>query len=333
MEDKKFPPNTAGSKMVTSIPRVQVGESIRNVKKMFLKKAKTFDAIDYVYVVDKNDVLQGVISIKEIVGAPERDVKVEEVMKRDLVVVSPLTHQERIVYLALSHGIKAIPVVDKERHLLGVVPYDTILQIFNQEVHEDVFRFGGIFHRVGKEFTTIKSSAWMMIKSRLPWLIIGVMGGVIAASVVSSFENVLNTLLTLAAFIPVLVYISDAVGTQSETLIVRSMALNPKLSVKSYFSRELKVAISLALVCGALLSIVAMVGWRVPLLGFIVGFSMFLSILAAVFISTLLPLLFKKLNLDPAVVTGPFATMMSDIVTLAIYFGVAVLFLGYFGLF
>ncbi|MDI6806942.1 MAG: magnesium transporter [Candidatus Aenigmarchaeota archaeon] len=332
MVNKKFPPNTAGGKMVTVIPRVQVGENIRDVGKMFLKKAKTFDVIDYVYVVDKNDVLQGVISIKEIIGASERNVKVEEVMKRDVIVVHPLTHQERVVYLALSHGIKAIPVVDKERHLLGVVPHDTILQIFNQEVHEDVFKFGGIFHRVGEEFTTIKSPASLMAKLRLPWLFVGVVGGIIAASIVTVFESVLSTFLTLAAFIPVLVYMSDAVGTQSETLIVRNIALDPKLSIKSYFLRELKVAIFLASICGLAIGAVALAGWRIPLLGIVVGLSMCLSILAAVFISTLLPLLFKKLNLDPAIVTGPFATMLSDIVTLAIYFSVAVLFLGYFGL-
>ncbi len=329
---QEFPPNTAANKMISSIPSVRVGETIRDIEKMLSKKASMFDTIDYIYVVDEENVLHGVITIKKILSTLKKDTKVEDVMEKNLVVVHPLTNQERVVYLALSHGIKAIPVVDRDKHFLGIIPYDTILQIFNQEVREDVLKFGGIFHKVGKEFTTIRSPAWVMIKSRLFWLIIGVLGGAIAASVVSSFESVLSRFLMLAAFIPVLVYMSDAVGTQSETLIIRSIALDPKLSVKTYLLREFKIASVLALICGILISIVAMIGWRMPLLGLIVGFSMFLSILAAVFISTFLPLIFKKINWDPAVATGPFATMISDIVTLVIYFGVAMLILVYFGL-
>lgn len=171
-----------------------------------------------------------------------------------------------------------------------------------------------------------------MIKTRLPWLIIGVLGGTVTASIVSSFENVLSILLALAAFAPVLAYISDAVGTQSETLTVRSIALDPKLSVKSYFLRELLVAVSLALACGFLITLVALIGWHNPLLGLIVGLSMFLSILAAVFISTSLPFLFKRLDLDPAIASGPFATMLGDVATMTIYFSVASLLLAYFGL-
>jgi magnesium transporter len=272
-----------------------------------------------------------VISIKEL-HASNKDADVEQIMKKKLVVARPLSHQETIVYLALSNKIKAIPVVDREKHLLGIVPYDTILEIFNEEVREDVFKFGGIFHKVGKEYTTIKSSAVTMIKTRLPWLVIGVLGGTITASVISSFEHVLNTLLALAAFAPVLAYLSDAVGTQSETLVVRSIALDPKLSLKSYFAREFAVALSLALTCAFLLSAIAFVGWRNSTLGLIVGVSMFLSIISAVLISTGFPFLFKKANLDPAVASGPFATMISDVATVTIYFTVASLLLVFFGL-
>ncbi len=298
---------------------------------MVLTKADAYETVDYLYVVDDDNVLKGVVSIKEL-HASEKDANVEEIMKKKLVVAHPLTHQERIVYLALSNKIKAIPVVDREKRLLGIVPYDTILQIFNEEVREDVFKFGGIFHKVGKEYTTIKSSALTMVKTRLPWLIIGVLGGTITASIISSFEHVLSTLLALAAFAPVLAYLSDAVGTQSETLTVRSIALDPKLALKSYFVRELAVAFSLALACGLLLSTIALVGWQNSTLGLIVGLSMFLSIISAVLISTGFPFLFKKANLDPAIASGPFATMISDVATVTIYFTVASLLLASFGL-
>ncbi len=331
MPNNRFPSNTAGSKIITAFPRVEVGKRIKAVEKMLVDKANSFDTIDYVYVVDDNGVLQGVISVKDL-HRSKKDSNVEEVMRKKLVVARPLTPQERIVYLALSKRIKAIPVVDRQNRLLGIVPYDTILQIFNEEVREDIFKFGGIFHKVGKEYTTIKSSAVTMIKTRLPWLMIGVLGGTITASIISSFEHVLNTLLALAAFAPVLAYLSDAVGTQSETLTVRSIALDPKLSLKSYFVREFTVALALALACGFLLSTIAFVGWQNSILGLIVGLSMFLSIISAVFISTGFPFLFKKVNLDPAIASGPFATMVSDLATVTMYFAVASLLLAFFGL-
>ncbi len=331
MLSKRYPSSTAGSRILTAFPQVRIGEKIRDVEKMLLDKANEFETIDYVYVVDDNSVLKGVVSVKEL-HASNKEADVEEIMKKKLVVARPMTHQERLVYLALSNGIKAVPVVDKENRLLGIVPYDTILQIFNEEVREDIFKFGGIFHKVGKEYTTIKSSASTMVKTRLPWLIIGVLGGTVTASIITSFEHVLNTLLALAAFAPVLAYLSDAVGTQSETLTVRSIALDPKLSLKSYFAREFAVALSLALVCGLLLSTVAYVGWQDSTLGLIVGLSMFLSIISAVFISTGFPFLFKRADLDPAIASGPFATMISDVATVTIYFTVASILLASFGL-
>ncbi|TRO51687.1 magnesium transporter [Candidatus Bathyarchaeota archaeon] len=331
MPRKKFPPKTAGSRLISAFPIAKVGDNIAVIERMLTEKADDFQTIDYVYVIDEDNALKGVISIKEI-HSSKKDAAIEDVMTKKLVFAHPLTEQERIVYLALSNGIKSIPVVDKQKRLLGIVPFNVILNVFNEEVREDTFKFGGIFHKVGKEYTTIKASASTMIKTRLPWLMIGVLGGTITASIITNFENVLSTLLALAAFAPVLAYLSDAVGTQSETLTVRSIALDPKLSLKSYFLREFAVAIVLALVCGALLSTVALFGWQDLILGLIVGVSMFLSVIAAVFISTGFPFIFKKVNLDPAVASGPFATMISDVATMTIYFVTASLLLVQFGL-
>lgn len=310
------------------VPVFQLGETIENIKKLLSKKADHFDSIDYIYIVDKNNILKGVISIKTVFRAEGDDVKY--LMDKDVITVYNHTNQRKIVYLALTNGLKALPVVDKGNHFLGIVPYDNILEIFNQEYKKEIFSSGGISPKVGDEYTTIKSTARVMIKSRLPWLVLGVLGGTVAASVISGFEEVLSKVLVLASFIPVMVYMSDAVGTQSEALIIRSIALEPKLLLKSYIIREFKIAAALAIICGAIISLVATICWGNYILGLIIGFSMFLSIIVAVLISTLLPLGFKKLKSDPAIATGPFATMISDIATLAIYFSVAILFLDYF---
>lgn len=319
------------NKITTKIPCVQIGETIGAVVTMLSQEANKFDTIDYVYVIDKNKTLSGVISIKKVFCS-KPTVRVENVMDKKLVVAHRDTNQRKVVYLALTNGIKAIPIVDDEKRILGIVPYDDILKIFNREFQKEIFSSGGISARVGDEYTTIKSTAGVMIKSRLPWLILGVFGGTVAASVISGFEEILSQVLALAAFIPVLVYMSDAVGTQSEALIIRSIALEPNLPIGSYVLREFKIAAALALICGILISIVAAVGWANSYLGIVVGFSMFFSIIVAVLISTLLPLGFRKLNSDPAIATGPFATMISDIATLTIYFTVAISFLEYFGI-
>ncbi len=329
MVTEDVPQETVESKMCTKFPRIKMGDTVGDIEEILSQYTNTFDTIDYIYVVDDQIILKGVISVKKVFSTQDHETKVEDVMKTDLIKVSPSVGQERIVYLALSHGLKALPVVDEEDHLLGIVPYNEILKTFNQEVKKNIFQFGGLFHRVGEEYTSISSSASVMMKSRLPWLIIGVMGGTAAASVVTSFEEVLSKFLVLAAFIPVLVYMSDAVGTQSEALIIRSVALDPELSMGGYIIREIKIAAMLAVICGILISIVAVVGWGTYFLGAVVGISMFLSIIAAVCISTLLPLVFRRFNYDPAVATGPLATIISDITTLGLYFYVAILLLDY----
>ncbi len=323
--------DTAIVKMTSKIPCVQIGETIETILQKLSENADKFDTIDYIYVIDKKRVLHGVISIKTVFCS-KHTTKVERIMDKKLVVAHPQTKQRKVVYLALTNGIKAVPIVDDKKRLLGIVPYDDILKLFNQEYRKEIFSSGGISPKVGDEYTTINSTAGVMIKSRLPWLVLGVLGGTLAASVITGFEEILSKVLALAAFIPVLVYMSDAVGTQSEALIIRSIALEPKLPIKSYLVREFKIASALALICGALISFVAYIGWGTYFLGIVVGLSMFLSIIIAVLISTLLPLAFRKINSDPAIATGPFATMISDIATLTIYFAVAISFLGYFGL-
>jgi magnesium transporter len=331
MQSKKYPAGTAGSRMIFAFPKVHATDEVQDIEKVITEEARNFETIDYIYVISEDNVLLGVVSIKELHSIEKKDTKIEEIMTTKLVFAHPSTHQERIVYLALSHEIKAVPIVDHAKHLLGIVPYNTILNVFNEEVRDDNLKLGGIFHRAGEEYGTLKASFSTMVKLRIPWLIIGVLGGTITASVVSNFENVLSTLLSLAAFAPVLAFMSDAVGTQSETLAVRSIAIDPRVSLKSYFLRELSIAFVLALICGGLLSAVALVGWQDPILGLIVGVSMFLSIICAVLISTGFPFIFKKIKLDPAVASGPFATMISDITTIGIYFAVASLLLIYLG--
>lgn len=311
------------------VPLAHVGDSIGKICENLESRATKYDSIDYIYVLNNEGYLKGVFSIKTLFTTPDKTCPVEEVMITDLITAKTSNTPNEMVYLALSNGIKAVPVLDDNELFLGAILYDDILKIFNKEVQKSVFHFGGLFHKVGEEYTTINSSAMLMIRSRLPWLIIGVLGGTLAATVITSFEDVLSGFIALAAFIPVMVYMSDAAGTQSEALIIRSLALEPSLAYKKYFLRELRVSLVIGAISGLIIGVISFIGWSNFLLGAIVGFSMFFSIMVAVMIATLSPLLFKKLKFDPAVATGPLATIVSDLVTLTIYFGVSMLLIYY----
>jgi len=325
----EYPEKTAGYNMVTEVPVFSADDTIGKIKEVLVDKSSQFNSLDYIYLTDKINTLVGVISIKDILVTVDKSVKASEIMVRDLVTADVTTDQGRLVYLALSHGLKSIPVVNEEGGFMGVVPYDTILQIFNLEVQSDVFNFGGIFHRVGDEYISIHSSAIHMIRSRLPWLIIGVIGGTLAASLIAQFEELLASFIALASFIPVMVYMSDAAGAQTEALIIRSMALDTHLDVRKYLTREILVATVLALASGAFAALLAYLTRQNLILGVIIFLALFFSIIASVTINTLAPLILRKFNYDPALATGPLATIFSDIATLAIYLAVAIILLGW----
>lgn len=313
----------------TDIPISYENIKLGEIQDYLEEKASFFDVMDYVYILDDDRVLKGVISLKQALSLA-RSLKAREVMRKDPITIGPLENPEQVVYLSLSHSLKSLPVISADNKLLGVVAHHDILKIFNAEVQSDIFHFGGIFRKVGEEYTSIRSSPLHMIRSRLPWLIIGVLGGIMAASIIARFEEFLSSFIALASFIPVMVYMSDAAGTQSEALIIRGLALDPDLSFKSYFLREIKVGIVIALVSGGLAGLMASITRQNLSLGLIVFLSMFLSILVSVMIATWAPLLFKKINFDPAVATGPLATIVSDLITISIYLGVALLLLGIF---
>lgn len=319
---------TAGRNMVMDVPVFSENDTLKDIEDFLIDRSSQFNSLDYIYLTDKINTLVGVISIKDLLVTVDKTLKASKIMVSNLVTAQVDTDQERLVYLALSHGLKSIPVVNEEGGFMGVVPYDTILQIFNHEVQSDVFKFGGIFHRIGDEYTSIHSSAIHMIRSRLPWLIIGVIGGTLAASLIAQFEELLSSFIALASFIPVMVYMSDAAGAQTEALIIRSMALDTKLNVRKYLTREVVVATVLAAISGLFAAFMAYVTRQNLILGVIIFFALFLSIIASVTINTLAPLILRKFNYDPALATGPLATIFSDIATLAIYLAVAMTLLG-----
>lgn len=313
--------------MTVKIPVVCMEDTIASTERILVEKIGDFDTINYIYVTDENGKLVNIISIKEIFRSP-KEKKISDFPRKELIKVRSHTDQEKIALCALEHRLKAIPVIDKEDRLLGVVPSDEILSILDDKNIEDFLRFAGI-HRFDKTpYEIIKASSLNQVRARLPWLVIGLIGGIIAAFVVSFFENILKEKLALAMFIPLVVYMCDAVGTQTQTIFVRSLALEPRLSLIKYLWREIKTGLIIACASAALLVLLSF--WQSGIIiSLILGITMLLGLTSAVFVAFSITWLLWKMKKDPALGSGPFATIVQDILSLIIYFVVASLFFGF----
>jgi magnesium transporter len=300
-------------------------DTVDKVKYLLYTKAKEFESIGYIYITE-DDVLAGIVSLKQVLQSPEHTT-LESIMDTDVVSLQYHAHQERAIYLALEHGLKAIPVIDNNRKLIGIVTHKTILSIFHHEFRKDILTSGGIHH--AKEIESIETPVSKLVKARLPSLLLGLVGGLVAATIVTGFEGLLNSYIVLASFIPAIVYLTDAVGTQSQTLVVRLIAIEPKFSRHRYLLREIKIGLILGTSFAILLFLAGLLGWGQTNLALIIGISIFISMVFQTFFAAYFSFILQKLRVDPAIASGPIATIISDITTIAIYFGMATILLGF----
>ena len=318
---KKKSKQTAGDRMITSIPIINQDKTIKDAKDLLF--CNKFETVNYFYVVNGKGKLAGIFSIKRIFCEPE-DKPIKDIMIKKIVKVKKDEYQEEVAHLALKHNLKSIPVVDEKDKLLGIISSDVILDILHKEMSEDILHSVGIHGVEGKAFLELReASAPKMTRLRLPWLLVGLLGGVFAARLLYIFNDVLSEYVILALFIPVMVYMAGAVAVQSETLFIRRLIFEHDLSVIKYLLREIKVGFLLAIVCSFIISLFTYFWWQEPVFGLIIGLSMFCAVFFAIFVAIFIPWLLTKLKFDPALGSGPFATIIQDIISLVIYFLIA----------
>ncbi|MEM2918187.1 MAG: magnesium transporter [Candidatus Altiarchaeota archaeon] len=314
---EKYAKNTAGRVLTSAVLKATPDEKISEVYGRLERELERIDILDYVYVVDNENKLIGVFSFKEFFS--NKDKLVREVMKTDIISASPHLHQEKVAHKALRHNLRAIPITEKG-YFLGVVPYDKILSIINKEAHEDFLHFGGI-HKEHMKFESILEVPLVTgIKHRLPWLLIGLIGGIFAAKIIGFFEKTLEKNLILAAFIPLVVYISDAVGTQIETVYVRDLSILENLPMRKYMLKHLTITIALALIFSSVFFLFCFLILNLGYLSFVISLSIFVAISLETFIALVTPYILKKFNFDPAIGSGPFTTIVSDVTSVIVYF-------------
>lgn len=320
MNNKRFPSESAGRKMIEQVPLCYLGSTILDVRKMLFKEIKDLETINYIYVVGKNKRLVGVFSIKEIFRCSERT-PIKEITEKVIIKVRPYADQEKVAILALKNNLKSIPVVDKNNKFLGVVPSDIILDILHSENIEDFLKMAGIKSPLQK---ILKGSALYLFKIRIPWLVLGLLGGIVGAIIIVFFEGPLKENFILAGFIPLILYMSGAVGNQTEILLIRNMVIDGKIDIWKYFFRELRTSFFIALILASLLFLISSIFFSAPYyISIILSSSLFIGIFVSVLVGVFMPYILKSFGKDPAIGSGPFSAIIRDILSLIIYFIIA----------
>lgn len=315
----------AANHLVTRVSTAKLTDTVGDILKKLQDPKAYFDSVDYTYILAEDGTLKGIVSIKELLNASDSD-PVIKLMKTKFITAHPHADQELVANLALEQNIKAMPIVDKNNHFIGVVPSDTILNVLQWEHNEDLMRFSGV-PGTGKRFgELIKNSTWKMSKLRIPSLLIGLLGGLFATSVVDFFEVTLQENLILAFFIPLVVYINNAVGSQTQTILVRTLAIE-KVKIGSYIMRELSIGLILGSIIATTIFVIAYLWYGAPHVAATIGLSILIGISMATLSGILIPYTLQRMNKDPAISGGPFAAVLQDIMSLVIYFSVAVIIL------
>ena len=279
---------------------------------------RRYDCVDVVLVTDAERRLLGVLPIGELL-ALEPGAKLGEAMLREFPVAASDADQERVASLALHHGLTAIPVVDATRRPVGVVPAESLLAILRREHVEDLHRLAGIARETEVAREAMEAPPARRMRHRLPWLLVGLAGSVVATAVMAYFEELLAKHLAVAFFIPGIVYLADAIGTQTEAITVRGLSLS-HARIGHLLAGEVRTGLFL----GAVLGAVTFAGvWLVmgdARLAAAVGLALVVAGALATGIGLVLPWLLAQLGRDPAYGSGPLATIIQDVLSLAVYF-------------
>ncbi|NMB41230.1 MAG: magnesium transporter [Firmicutes bacterium] len=322
----KYPEDTAGGIMTTefiSLPEyIPVEEAIIRLREV----APDAETIYYVYIVDSRARLNGVLSLRDLIAAQD-GIPLKEIMYHNVISVTTDMDQEDVARIVARYDLLAVPVVDEKSRLLGIITVDDILDVIEAEATEDIYRLAG-----AGEIETVgvtEAPAIDLARKRLPWLLICLFGGLLSGSVVGAFTVTLETIVVLAAFIPVIMDMGGNVATQSSTVFVRGLATGEikGSDTRSYLGREIKVGLLMGLFNGAVIALAAYLWKGLPILGLVVGIAMFFTIVVAALIGTVVPIIFNYYGIDPALSAGPFVTTIKDVTGLLIYFYTASIFL------
>lgn len=314
---------TAGAVMTSEYITVSPNDTAENVLDKIKNEGNKAVIVYYVYVIDETNVLKGVATLKKILTADPQET-IQNIMHKRIVSIPISMAQEEVGKIIQKYDLFAVPVVTEQNELRGIITVDDVMDII--ELHTTK-SFG--------EFSTVKDaadtdiSAFQAAKKRAPWIIFLMFAGMLTSGVIGQFEDTLESVVVLAAFMPMLMDSGGNVGTQSLAVSVRGLALGT-IEMKDLWKmikRELSTGFLIGSACLVLITLLILVFYQNIMLGVVVGVSLLITLSISAVIGLIFPLILNKLKFDPAIASGPFITTINDIVGLMVYFSIATMFM------
>ncbi|MDE3840685.1 magnesium transporter [Bacillus methanolicus] len=321
----KYPPETAGRLMTNRFVWIRNNYTVREAVEKLKEFAEFAETINYLYVVDQERKLVGVVSYRDLLLA-EPDEIILNIMYERVISVNVTTDQEEVARLIERYDFLALPVVNEENILIGIVTVDDIIDVFIKEANEDIEKLSA----TGKSID-FETKSFTAAFRRLPWLILLLFIGLVSGKIISGFEETLQKVVALAFFMPMIAGMTGNTGTQSLAVVVRGLIshdINKKIIFR-LIMRELGVGFIIGMICGLLISLIAFVWQGNAILGLVVGCSLFLTLIIGTLAGTIIPLILYRCKVDPAVASGPLITTLNDIFSLITYFGLASMFINH----
>ncbi|MGN5883056.1 MULTISPECIES: magnesium transporter [Staphylococcus] len=317
--------DTAGGIMTTEYISLKITTPVKEALMLVKEQAPDAETIYVIFAVNDDKQLVGVLSLRDLIVA-ENDAYIEDIMSERVVSVNVADDQEDVAQIMRDYDFIALPVVDYQDHLLGIITIDDILDVMDEEALEDYSGLAGV-----SDIDSTNDSIFKTASKRLPWLLILTFLGMITATILGSFEETLEKVALLAAFIPIISGMSGNSGTQSLAVSVRNISTG-EIENQSKFkitTREAGAGFLSGLVCALVLFTIIVILYQTPLLGLIVAGSLTIAMTVGTLMGSIIPLVMNKLKIDPAVASGPFITTINDIISMLIYFGLATTFMSY----
>ncbi len=318
--------DTAGGIMAKEFVAVNEELTVEQVICEIRAKAEEVEDIFSIWIVNKENILVGMVSLKDLILAnPQK--KISEIMETDVVSVKTDLDQEHVANIAKKYDLVTLPVVDDNGVLVGRITFDDVADVMEEEASEDIQRMAGISDE--EEFR--ETSIFKISKARLPWLMVSFAGEMGSAYTLSRFEASLSQIIAAAFFIPIIMAMGGNAGIQSSTIMVRGIATGEidLYHVRRRLLREILVSLFNGLLCGFFLFLVVTIFLKESAFGLLLGGVLAIVIMSATIIGAFIPVVLNKFKIDPAISTGPFITTWNDVVGLLIYLGLITLFLPY----
>jgi magnesium transporter len=314
-------PESAAEHVVTRIPLAKESERAGSVIQRFAGQGS--DVLDAVYVIDDDHRLLGAVRLPDLFRASP-DSSIAALTDRSYPYVGSHHDQEHVADEALRRRATSVAVVDESGRLVGAVPALSLLEILRHEHVEDLHRLAGIRRERARERSALEAPPTRRARHRLPWLLVGLAGSMIAVAVVSRFQRVLESNLAVAFFVPAIVYLADAIGTQTEAIVVRGLSIS-RLSLRHLLADELRTGLLIGFVLAALSFPMVALAFGDFRLAFSVAAAILSAGVVATTIGLVLPWVLHRAGSDPAFGSGPVATIIQDVLSLLLYFAITTL--------